>query len=229
MKRLLIIGDEESVSITLKDDFEKERYAVTLVTDGKIGLDISLDHEFDMILLDIINPDIDGIELCKTLRRNRVLTPIIIISSKRSELDKVLGLEIGADDYVTKPFSSWELQARVKAVLRRVQIPNHLQYGSIFEFGNISIDFHGHEVRKNGMCIKLTAKEFSLLRFIIENRSKVVSRDEILDHVWNPNVIVDPRTVDTHVANLRKKIEDSPSNPKWIIGVRGAGYKFVAR
>jgi DNA-binding response OmpR family regulator len=183
MKELLIIQDDEAVGKALKNDFENERYVVKQVTDGNAGLEISRDHEFDMILIDFTNHELDGIEMCKTLRRNGVQTPVIIISSKSREIDKVLGLEIGADDYVTKPYSSRKLQARVKAVLRRVQKTNLKKGNSIFVFGNISVDMHGFNILKNGVHIKLTAREFSILCLFIKNRLKVVTRDEILDQV----------------------------------------------
>ena len=225
MKKILIIEDEEAISMALEDDFRIEGYEVFVARDGKSGLEMGMDR--DIILLDIMLPEIDGIEVCKALRRNGFDTPIIMLTAKSQEVDRIVGLEIGADDYVTKPFSPRELQARVKAVLRRSKSVPSSDTTGILQFGDVSVDFDGHEVLKSGDEIRMTALEFSLLKYFLKNNSKVLSRDDILDAVWSEDVLVDPRTVDTHVAKLRKKIEDDPAHPRWIIGVRGIGYKFT--
>ena len=227
MKKILIIEDEEAISMALEDDFRIEGYEVFVARDGKSGLEMGMDRDIDIILLDIMLPEIDGIEVCKALRRNGFDTPIIMLTAKSQEVDRIVGLEIGADDYVTKPFSPRELQARVKAVLRRSKSVPSSDTTGILQFGDVSVDFDGHEVLKSGDEIRMTALEFSLLKYFLKNNSKVLSRDDILDAVWSEDVLVDPRTVDTHVAKLRKKIEDDPAHPRWIIGVRGIGYKFT--
>jgi two-component system alkaline phosphatase synthesis response regulator PhoP len=166
----------------------------------------------------------DGFEVCKHLRRDGIVTPILMLTARGQEIDKVLGLELGADDYVTKPFSPRELLARIKALLRRAK---QFQQGmQSFKFGDFEVDFGKYEAKKGGKIVYLTALEFSLLHFLIQNKDKVVNRDAILDDVWGRNVYIQPRTVDKHIAELRKKIEEDPSNPEYILGVRGVGYKF---
>jgi DNA-binding response OmpR family regulator len=169
-------------------------------------------------------PKMNGFEICKQLRQAGITTPILILTAKSQEVDKVLGLEIGADDYVTKPFSPRELIARVNAIIRRMK--QNQQVTGLDHFGDVEIDFKKYEAKKNGKPINLTALEFTLLHFLIKHKDQVVSRDSILDNVWGNSVYVYPRTVDTHIANLRKKIEDDAENPKFIIGVRSIGYKF---
>jgi DNA-binding response OmpR family regulator len=170
-------------------------------------------------------PKTDGFEVCKQLRKEGINTPILMLTAKSQEIDKVLGLELGADDYVTKPFSPRELLARVKALLRR---PRQFQEGmESFEFGDVEVDFEKYEVKKSGKLIYLTALEFSLLHFLVKNRGRVVNRDAILDEVWGKDVYIQSRTVDKHISELRKKIEDDPENPDFILSVRSVGYKFV--
>jgi DNA-binding response OmpR family regulator len=182
------------------------------------------EQSFDLIILDIMLPKMNGFEVCKQLRQTGITTPILILTAKSQEVDKVLGLEIGADDYVTKPFSPRELIARVNAIIRRMK--QNQQVIDLDHFGDVEIDFKKYEAKKNGQSINLTALEFTLLRFLIKHKDQVVSRDSILDNVWGNSVYVYPRTVDTHIANLRKKIENDAENPKFIIGVRSIGYKF---
>lgn len=227
MKRMLIIEDEESIRMLLEDDFRLEGYDVTSTDNGLSGLELAQNKEFDIILLDIMLPGLAGTEICKQLRKEGIETPIIMLTAKSHEIDRVVGLEIGADDYVTKPFSPRELQARVKAVLRRTNRSPSVDNNGIYQLGEMNIHLDRHQVVKGDTEIKLTALEFSLLKYLLKNDSCVLSRDEILDRVWKEDVVVDPRTVDTHIANLRKKIEDDPANPKWIIGVRGVGYKMI--
>jgi len=173
-------------------------------------------------------PEMDGFEVLKELRKRNVRTPIIMLTAKSQEIDKILGLEFGADDYITKPFSPRELQARVKAVLRRVNEKPEISSESQFLFGDITVDFQKYECLKAGEIIQLTTLEFDLLKFLINHKGVVVSRDRIMDEVWGKEVFVAPRTVDTHILNLRKKIEDNPAQAKWIISVRGRGYKFLS-
>lgn len=227
MKKLLIIEDEESIRMLLEDDFSLEGYEVTSTENGLKGLDLASTGVFDIILLDVMLPGLDGIEICKRLRKKNIYTPIIMLTSKSHEIDRVVGLEIGADDYVTKPFSPRELQARVKAVLRRTNRADYSPKEGLYEFDDLHIDVNRFELFKRGKAIRLTALEFALLKFFLENNLKVLTRDEILDAVWDNNIMVESRTIDTHVAHLRKKLEDDPANPKWILGVRGVGYKSV--
>jgi DNA-binding response OmpR family regulator len=225
MERILIVEDEESILMALADDLALEGYEVTSARDGLRGLDTARQMRHDMIILDIMLPKMDGFEVCKQLRQAGVGTPILMLTAKSQEIDKVLGLELGADDYVTKPFSPRELVARVKAILRRVK--GTQEQMDVYRFDNVEIDFKKYEVRKDGQPVYLTTLEFSLIGFLIKHKDQVLDRSKILDGVWGEDVYVLPKTVDTHVGHLRKKIEDDPANPKHIIGVRGIGYRFT--
>ncbi|MCK4645020.1 MAG: response regulator transcription factor [Candidatus Aminicenantes bacterium] len=224
MKKILIIEDEESILLALEDNLALEGYEVSSATDGEQGFSMAKEHGYDLIILDIMLPKMSGFDICRELRQAGMTTPILMLTAKSQEVDKVLGLELGADDYVTKPFSPRELLARVKALLRRAKQPK--KDIDRYRFGDIEVDFIKYEIRKKGKSIYLTALEFALLHFLIKHKEQVVSRDSILDEVWGDEVYVLPRTVDKHIAELRKKIEDKPSSPKYIIGVRGVGYKF---
>jgi two-component system alkaline phosphatase synthesis response regulator PhoP len=224
MAKILIVEDEESILMALEDNLKMEGYEVESAVNGEEGLSKAKERQFDLIILDIMLPRLDGFEVCKRLRQAGNMTPILMLTAKSQEIDKVLGLELGADDYVTKPFSPRELLARVKALLRRSQ---QVREGiSEAAFGDIEVDFKRYEVNKRGRPVYLTALEFSLLHFLVQNQGQVLSRDTILDAVWGKDVYIQPRTVDKHIAELRKKIEDDSSSPKHIIGVRGVGYKF---
>ena len=224
MAKILIIEDEEAILMALEDNLEMEGFAIKSAKDGEEGLSMAKEGKYDLIILDIMLPRMDGFDVCKQLRQDGILTPILMLTAKSQEIDKVLGLELGADDYVTKPFSPRELLARVKALLRRSK---QVQQGmSEISFGDIELDFKKYEAKKAGAPINLTALEYSLLHLLIQHRGRVVSRDVILDEVWGREVYVQPRTVDKHIADLRKKIEDDPSRPKYILGVRSVGYKF---
>jgi DNA-binding response OmpR family regulator len=208
----------------VEDNLRIEGYQVSSATDGLKGFSMAKDQPFDLIILDIMLPKMNGFEVCKQLRQAGITTPVLILTAKSQEVDKVLGLEIGADDYVTKPFSPRELIARVNAIIRRMK-QNQLVIGPD-HFGDVKIDFKKYEAKKGGQAINLTALEYTLLNFLIKHEDQVLSRDSILDNVWGDSVYVYSRTIDTHIANLRKKIEDDPENPKFIIGVRSIGYKF---
>ena len=224
MEKILIVEDEESILMALEDNLKLEGYEVSSAMDGEKGLSMAKERGYELVILDIMLPKMDGFEVCKKLRQEGMTTPILILTAKSQEIDKVLGLELGADDYVTKPFSPRELLARVKALLRRAK---PLQQGiGVYRFGDIEVDFKKYEAKKKGLPIYLTALEFTLLHFLIIHKGQVVDRDSILDEVWGKDVYVSPRTVDKHIAQLRKKIEDDPPNPKHILGVRGVGYKF---
>lgn len=224
MEKILIIEDEEAILMALEDNLKLEGYEVESATDGEKGFSKVKETTFDLIILDIMLPHMDGFEVCKQLRQEAVATPILMLTAKSQEIDKVLGLELGADDYVTKPFSPRELLARIKALLRRSK---QVRQGiDEYRFGDVEVNFKKYEVKKGGRPIYLTALEFSLLHYLIQNKGLVASRDAILDEVWGRDVYIQPRTVDKHIAELRKKIEDDPSLPEHIIGVRGVGYKF---
>lgn len=225
MPKILIIEDDENIGMAMEDDLTFEGYNVERIANGKQGLKKAQGTQFDLVILDIMLPELDGFEICKQLRKSNIMTPIIMLTAKGQEIDKVLGLELGADDYVTKPFSPRELLARIKAILRRNN--QIIQSLDVINFGNIEINFKSYEATKRKKSILLTALEFTLLHFFIKMKNEVLSRDIILDEIWGKDVFVTSRTVDTHVANLRKKIEDDPASPKYIIGVRGVGYKFV--
>jgi two-component system alkaline phosphatase synthesis response regulator PhoP len=228
MKKILIIEDEEPIRTALEDDFRLENYEVTVAADGIEGLAKAADLNTDLIILDVMLPGMNGFDICRKLRSQGVRTPIIMLTAKGQEIDRIVGLEIGADDYVTKPFSPRELQARVKAVLRRMEAGTDDRADALFRSGGLEIDFRQYVCHKNDKEVSLTAHEFELLKYLILNRGKVIRRDELLDQVWGKDVFVTPHTIDTHVANLRKKIEDDPSNPRLIISIRSVGYKFIS-
>ena len=224
MDKILIIEDDKAIIMGLKDDLEFEGYIVSTATDGKEGLNKAMEGKFQLIILDILLPGLNGFEVCKKLRESGNMTPILMLTAaKTEELDKVTGLELGADDYVTKPIGSREMVARVKAILRRtVQKEDEPEK---YEFGDVSVDFKSHEVSKAGKKLHLTALEFNLLRFFIDHKGEVVTRDAMLDEAWG-DAIVSPRTIDPHIVHLRQKLEDDPANPEHIVSVRGVGYKF---
>jgi DNA-binding response OmpR family regulator len=226
MKKILIIEDEDSIRMALEDDFRLENYTVDVASDGLEGLAKGANPDTNLIILDIMLPGMNGYDICKKLRGQGIKTPIIMLTAKGQEIDRVLGLEIGADDYVTKPFSPRELQARVKAVLRRMEKEPDDTGDKLFRFGELEVDFRQYECRKSGREVRLTAHEFGLLKYLIQHRGRVIDRYELLDEVWGKDVVVSQRTVDTHMANLRKKIEDDPSRSRLIISIRGIGYKF---
>ncbi len=224
MDKILIVEDDKAILTALKDDLEYEGYKVSTAMDGKDGLKLAQDSDFQIIILDILLPGLTGLEVCKKLREFGKNTPILMLTAaKTEEMDKVTGLELGADDYVTKPIGSRELVARVKAILRRT-IRNEKEPDQ-YVFGDISVNFSSHNISRRGKKIYLTALEFKLLKFLIDNRGKVVTRDNILQNAWD-DAIVSPRTIDPHIVHLRKKIEDNPESPKYIVSLRGVGYKF---
>ena len=221
----MIIEDEERILMALEDNLKLEGYRIDSALDGEEGLSRVMENKYDLIILDIMLPKMNGFDVCRQIRQKGISTPILMLTAKSQEIDKVLGLELGADDYVTKPFSSRELLARVKALLRRAK-PQEQEKG-FYDFGDLEIDFKKYEAKKREKLIFLTALEFSLLFILVKHKGEVVSRDVILDEVWGDDVFVQPRTVDKHIAELRKKIENDPSHPRHILGVRSIGYKFV--
>lgn len=230
MVKILIVEDEPSILMALQDDLSLEGYEVLTARDGPSGLIKANEEHPDLVILDVMLPRMDGFEVCRRLRSEGMSTPILMLTAKAQEVDKVLGLELGADDYVTKPFSPRELQARVKALLRRSRpadpdrTPNRVDR---FGFGDVEVDFRKYEALKEGRPVDLTRQEFNLLRYLIEHRTEAVSRFEILRDVWGDPGTVFPRTVDTHVANLRRKLEPDPSSPLHLLSVRGVGYRFA--
>jgi DNA-binding response OmpR family regulator len=226
IKRILIIEDNPGIRMSLSDALESEGYLILTAGDGTRGLELARKEVPDLIILDIMLPGIDGYEVCKKLRAEDNHTPIIMLTVRNEEIDKVLGLELGADDYVTKPFSVRELTARVKTIFRRLE-----EYGeepSIMNIGETAIDFKRYEARRKGIEIDFTPLEYHLLKFFVKNRGIVLTRDQILENVWGEdNVIISLRTIDSHIASIRKKLEDDPSNPRYILNIRGVGYKLA--
>ena len=226
MKRILIIEDARNIRMALEDDLKFEGYQVDTAATGPEGLKKAMDLDLDIIILDLMLPELNGLEICKELRRRDIGTPIIMLTAKSQEFDKVLGLELGADDYITKPFSPFELQARVKALLRRSEIRNHQTASATIQLGPFELDPSKYLFTKNNEPVPLTTIEFSIMKLLMQHTGKVIKRDDILHSVWGDEVYVTPRTVDTHIANLRKKIEDDPEKSHWITGIRGVGNKF---
>jgi DNA-binding response OmpR family regulator len=231
--RVLIVEDDEAMSIALRDGFQYEGYSVTVAKDGEAGLQMATAEGPDLILLDVMLPKMTGLDICKQLRGEGNSVPIIMLTARGQEIDKVLGLKLGADDYITKPFGFMELLARAEAVLRRTRVPATAAGGTgsappeTYRFGDVSIDFKRHEAKKDGQPIDLSPREFQLLAYFIQHTGEIVTREKLLDTVWDYNAIPFTRTVDMHIAKLRKKIEDNPSDPKHIVTVHRLGYKFT--
>ena len=228
--KILLVEDEEGLILTLTDRLRKEGFEVTSATDGEAGLALALENRFDLIVLDVMMPKKNGLDVCRDLRQKNVSTPVLMLTARGETIDKVLGLKLGADDYLTKPFEVMELLARIEALLRRAS--SHLKNGGAaaaeaFKFGSVRIDFKRAEVFYNAQPVELSAMEFKVLQYFIENRGKVISRDELLDEVWGYDATPTTRTVDVHIAWLRQKLEDNPRYPQHIQTVHGLGYKFT--
>ena len=224
MTRILIVEDDPAMSVALRDGFEFEKYGVEMAGDGEEGLRLATNGDHDLIILDVMLPKKSGLDVCKELRRNGKHTPIIMLTARGQEIDKIVGLKLGADDYVTKPFSFMELLARVEAVLRRM---SRKTAGDEYIFGGIRLDFRTYQASKTGAALELTPREFRILRYFIDHTDEVVSREALLNHVWGYDSTAFTRTVDTHMARLRQKIEDVPGEPRHLITVHRVGYKFV--
>ena len=224
MQRILVVEDEPTIATGLQDDLEQESYTVEVVNDGAVAIKRILEGEFDLILLDVMLPGADGFTVCRDVRMKGIRTPIIMLTAKGQEVDRIVGLELGADDYVTKPFSPRELLARIKAVLRRAH--DEAKHASNYQFAEITVDFDRFEVLRKGEKIDLTAMEFKLLRAFLESRGQVLTIDELLRKIRGEDVFLTDRVIYTHVNNLRSKIEENPHNPKLLISVRGIGYRF---
>jgi DNA-binding response OmpR family regulator len=223
--RILIVEDEPAMVAGLRDNFEYEGYDVISAADGAEGLKRALADNPDLVVLDVMLPQMSGLDVCKQLKAQRPSTPIIMLTARGQEIDKVVGLELGADDYVTKPFSIRELMARVKAVLRRVspQAPA----AEVYRFSDVEVNIRSNEVRRAGSLVDLSAKEFALLAYFVAHPAETLSRDRLLDAVWGYENYPNTRTVDTHIVHLRQKVEPNPEEPRFIITVHGSGYKFV--
>ena len=225
MPRILVVEDDPSILRGLTDALAQEGHSVLSARNGAKGLDLALREDVDLIILDIMLPGVDGYEICRRLRADNLGVPILILSARSREADKVVGLELGADDYVTKPFGVAELLARVKALLRRREPAAPRKLGQV-SFGDVKLDFERHRATKGKKPLSLTTREFAILAHFIRNRGKVVSRDDLLTAVWGHGVPPETRTVDTHIATLRKKIEKNPSRPRFLVSIRGAGYRL---
>ncbi len=226
-KKILVVDDEKAIANIIKFNLKKEGYDVITAEDGEMGVIKAFTENPDLILLDIMMPKIDGYEACKRIRE-KMSTPIIMLTARAEEVDKVLGLELGADDYVTKPFGIRELMARVKANLRKYDavIKTSEMSSNIIDFGRLVIDLDRYEVKKDGNVIDLTFREFELLKFLAQQKTQVFSREVLLEKVWGYEYFGDVRTVDVTIRRLREKIEDDPGKPSYILTKRGVGYYF---
>lgn len=224
-EKILVVDDEPHIVQLITFNLEKNGYKVISANNGVDGLKMSKSELPQLVLLDLMIPELDGYDVCREIRRDNNISsmPVIMITAKSEELDKVLGLELGADDYITKPFSVRELVARVKAVLRRTKIEYN---DKMYKFSDILIDFQKHEVIKANKKVELTLKEFELLEVLIKNKGRVMTRDFLLDKIWGYEYIGETRTVDVHIRHLRQKIEEDDKNPKFIETIRGIGYRF---
>jgi two-component system alkaline phosphatase synthesis response regulator PhoP len=223
MSRILVVEDEPGIAFALEADLRTEGYEVTSTGHGDEALRIARAQSFDLILLDIMLPGKDGFEICREIRRGGSRVPIILLTAKAQEAEKVMGLELGADDYVTKPFSPRELRARIKAALRR-GIPEPAS--ETFRFDDTQIDFARCEVRRSGAVVDLSALEFKLLTVFVRNRGRVLTRDQLLDAAWGRDISLNDRVVDNHIVSLRRKMEPDPAHPRYFLNIRGMGYRF---
>lgn len=225
MTRILVIEDDPAIARGLRHALEYERYEVVAARSGEEGLQLLRERAPDLLILDVMLPGLSGFEVCRRARREGVRTPILMLTARGEEVDQVMGLDLGADDYVRKPFSLPELLARVRALLRRGGGPEQLPASA--EFDDVTIDFESFEATRNGERVALAPKEFALLRYLVAHEGRVVRRDELLERVWGMDQMPTTRTVDNHVALLRSKLEADPAAPRRLITVHGVGYKFV--
>jgi two-component system alkaline phosphatase synthesis response regulator PhoP len=225
MPKVVIVEDDAAMAAALKDGFTYEGYEVQLARDGESGLKLARESSPDIVILDVMLPKMSGLDVCKRLRAEGSALPIIMRTARGQEIDKVVGLKLGADDYVTKPFGFMELMARVEALLRRAS--GSARSAEVYGFGDVVVDFKKAEVRKRGGLVEITARELKLLQYFIAHRGEVVPRERLLDQVWEYDDVPLTRTVDMHVAKLRKKIESDPADPKFLITVHRMGYKFT--
>ena len=228
-RRILIVDDEKDIVDLVAFNLEKEGFETLKAFDGEKALDTIRRKTPQLVILDLMLPGIQGLEVCRAIRRDpsTALIPVIMLTAKGDEVDKIVGLEMGADDYITKPFSVKELLARVKAVLRRAQAHGPVEKTEVFEQGGLRIDFKSYRVSVDGRAVELSPTEFRLLRFLTQNPGRVYSREQLLDAVWGDEAFVEPRTVDVHIRRLRAQIEKNPEKPVFVATVRGVGYKFM--
>lgn len=225
MKKILIIEDDPATIAGLSDTLIEEHFEVSTAMTGMMGYEKAMEGNYDLIILDIMLPDKSGTDICTDLRKNDISTPILMLTGKKEEIDKIIGLEIGADDYVTKPFSVRELVARIKAILRR---PKEVKLEiDDYSFSDVYLNFKGQEAKKGSKSVELSAMEFKVMQYFIQREGEVIERNELLNAVWGYENYPSTRTVDNFILNLRKKIEDDHHNPKHLLTVHGAGYKFV--
>jgi len=222
MARILVVEDEPDIALALEDDLRVDGHAVEVAADGETAASRGREPGWDLILLDVMLPRRDGFEVCRALRSAGVRTPILMLTAKTQEAEKILGLDLGADDYVTKPFSPRELRARIRALLRRGDSAS----GEKYSFGPFEVDFVRAEVRGEGKTLELTPMEFKLLGTFVRHRGRVLSRDRLIELTWGQGTYITDRAVDTHIVNLRRKLHDPPSEPRWIVSVRALGYRF---
>jgi len=227
MKKILIIEDDMAILRGLQVNLEYEKYEILTATDGEQGYDLIKNQKPDLIILDLMLPRMNGYEVCRKVRDEGIHTPILMLTARGEELDRVLGLDLGADDYVTKPFSMPELSARIRAIFRRVQQARTGDLPADLKFADVSIDFKRFEAHKAGKSLSFSRKEFGVIQLLAARAGEVVSRDVLLDEVWGFDNYPTTRTVDNHVASLRAKLEDDPAHPKYLITVHGIGYKLV--
>jgi phosphate regulon transcriptional regulator PhoB len=227
-QKILVVEDEPDIRKLVQYNLTQERFSVLEAEDGEQALKLLQREKPNLVILDLMLPGLSGMELCKLLRQRSETAklPILMLTAKAGEADRIVGLEMGADDYLAKPFSPREMVARVKAILRRSEAKPATEAAPAYEKGSLKIDFSTYEVFVRGKPVKLTLKEFELLRFLVQNPNRVLNRDQLLDRVWGGETFVTPRTVDVHIRRLRKAVEKDDRKPKWILTVRGVGYKF---
>ena len=227
--RILLVEDEPGLQLTLSDRLRREGYVVDTAGDGQAGLDKAATGAFDLVLLDVMLPRKNGFDVLRDLRQKSIDTPVIMLTARGQVVDTVVGLKLGADDYLAKPFEMMELLARIEARLRRRTTPAAAPPASEgYQFGDVRVDYRSAEVFKGADTIELSAREYQLLRYLIEHRGEIISRDQLLNEVWGYNAMPSTRTVDVHVAWLRQKIEPNPRHPQYLLTVHGLGYRFVA-
>jgi two-component system alkaline phosphatase synthesis response regulator PhoP len=222
MAKILIVEDEPDIALGLQEDLARYGHETQVASDGDAGVRRGREGSWDVILLDLMLPGRDGFDVCRELRRTGVRTPIIMLTARTQEAEKILGLQLGADDYVTKPFSAAELRARIQAVIRR----STEETVGVYRFGECEMDFDRGEVRRSGRVVETTAQEFRLLTVFIRRRGRVLSREQLIEQAWGSQTHIGDRVVDTHILNLRKKIEPVPTQPQFVRSVRGIGYRF---